>query len=230
MGKENTEEIKKNKEQESALKELEDKLKKTASNAAANAKKTMARVGANQDDDLINMTFKAWKDFVVEYNKDKEMNDAVKAAEQKMAAFQKQQKEGATSVVQRMTSANEAGLKQSTFGAWRDFVKETAEKTRMENELNASGGNLKSFASRNKQGAMTVNQRSSMLLDVSTYIFFFTFWKKEVKVELMRRYGERKISEQKNSLVKVKGAVRGFASDLDATLRQGTPPGTSRRD
>merc|ERR1712066_1092894 len=44
--KENTDEIKKNKEQESALKELEDKLKKTASNAAANAKKTMARVGA----------------------------------------------------------------------------------------------------------------------------------------------------------------------------------------
>merc|ERR1719343_536901 len=136
------------------------------------------------------MCYKAWKDFVEEYNKDKAMNDAVKAAEQKMAAFQKQQKEGASSVVTKMTNANDAGLKQSTFGAWRDYLKEMKEKDEMEARMAESGGNLKSFSTRNKKGAMSVNQRSAELIDVSTYIFFFSFWKKEVKVELMRKYGE----------------------------------------
>merc|ERR1711972_1058944 len=166
---------------------------------------------------------KAWKGFVEEYNKDKAMNDAIKAAEQKMNKFKEQQREGSMGVVQRMTNANDTSLKTSCFMGWRDLVAELMEKMRMEEQMAEGGGALKSFATRNKNSAQSLNRRSSELLDVSTFIFFFTFWKKEVKVDLMRRYGEKKVRDQKDSLVKVKGAVRGFATDLETTLKSGTP-------
>jgi hypothetical protein len=226
--KDNQEELKKTKESEGSVKALEEKLKSTAANAAANAKRTMARVGAGNDDDLIHMCFKAWNVFCEEYKKDLEMNNAIKAAEQKVKAFQDKNKEGSMSVMQRMTNANDSSLKQSVFQAWRDIVVETAAKDRMETELAEKGGALKSFSTRNKAGAQSVHKRAAALLDVETFIFFFVFWKREVKVDLMRRYGEKKVRDQKDSLVKVKGAVKGFAMDLDTTLRQGTPPGSVR--
>jgi hypothetical protein len=228
--KDNQEELKKNKEAEGSVKALEEKLKNTAANAAANAKRTMARVGAGNDDDLIHMTFKAWMVFAEEYKKDLEMNNAIKAAEQKVKAFQDKNKEGSMSVMQRMTNANDSSLKQSVFQAWRDIVVETAAKDRMEAELAEKGGALKSFSTRNKSGAQSVHKRAAALLDVETFIFFFSFWKREVKVDLMRRYGEKKVRDQKDSLVKVKGAVKGFAMDLDSTLKQGTPPASVRRE
>lgn len=228
--KENTAEKKRNAEVAGEVKALEDRLKNTAANAKANAKRTMARVGAGNDDELIHLCFKAWNTFCDEYKKDLEMNNAVKAAEQKVKAFQQKQKDGSKSVMNRMSNASDSALKQSCFTSWREIVVETAEKERMEAELAEKGGQLKSFASRNKGGAQSVHKRAAALLDVETFIFFFTFWKREVKVDLMRRYGEKKVRDQKDSLVKVKGAVKGFASDLESTLKQGTPPQSVRRE
>jgi hypothetical protein len=224
----NTFDYKRSKESDTSLKALEEKLKNTASSMAANAKKTMARVGAGNDDDLCLMCLKAWKNFIEEYNKDKAMNDAIKAAEQKVTAFQNQHKEGSMSVLNKMTSGADSALKAQVFKGWKDVVAEIAQKMEMESQLEAGGGQLKSFASRNKNSAMSVQQRSSKLLDDSQFIFFFTFWKRDIKVDLMRRYGEKKVRDQKDSLVKVKGAVRGFATDLESTLKQGTPPPSSR--
>jgi hypothetical protein len=225
----NTTEIKRNKETDGNLKALEEKLKATSATAAANAKKTMARVGGGKDIDLLAMTMKAWRTFIEEYNKDKAMNDAIKASEQKMNAFKASQKEGSMGVLQRMTNANDAGLKATCFGGWRDILIELNQKAEMEAKMNEGGGALKSFSSRNKASAQSINRRTSELLDVETYIFFFTFWKKDVKVDLMKRYGEKKVRDQKDSLVKVKGAVRGFANDLESTLKQSTPPATGRQ-
>jgi len=89
---------------------LRKQLNEFATGSAANAKKVMSRMSAGSDEALRAMVFSTWCDFVVQYKKDKEMNDAVKAAEQKVKAFMNKQNEGAKSVLTRMQGASETGL------------------------------------------------------------------------------------------------------------------------
>jgi acylphosphatase len=156
------------------------------------------------------------------------MNNAIKAAEQKVNAFMKGHHDTSMNVMARVSNSNTGALMKSTFVEWRDLTREAVESNRLDGELQEHAGNLKSFAIRNKGGAQNVHKRAAGLLDLETYIFFFSFWKRIIKIDLMKRYGEKKVRDQKDSLLKVKGAVQNFAGDLEGTLRLGTPPGSAR--
>lgn len=137
-------------------------------------------------------------------------------------------KETSKSVMAKVSNQSMGALQKSTFMEWRDLTKQSLEDHRLGRELDLHGGKLKAFAKHNKGGAKGVHKRAAELLDLENLIFFFVFWKREIKIGLMMRYGAKKVNDQKESLIKVKRAVGNFAGDLEGTLRQGTPPGSSR--
>lgn len=51
----------------------------------------------------------------------------------------------------------------------------------------------------------------------------FHYWKREAKIEGMRRSGQNKDGKRKEQLAGVKDLFKNFASDLDAGLKAGTP-------
>merc|ERR1712050_115510 len=104
---------------------LKAQLNDFASSQSQNAKKVMARMGAGNDEALRAMVFQAWNEFIIQYKKDKEMNDAVKAAEKKIQGFMAKQKDGAKSVLARMQGASETGLISSCFGGWKEALEES---------------------------------------------------------------------------------------------------------
>merc|ERR1719408_1210352 len=93
----------------------------------------------------------------------------------------------------------------------------------MEDLINNSGARFSTFNTRNKASAGSAMDRAAAAAEDSTYIVIFWYWKREVKVERMRRYARDKNSKKKQQLVGVKGLFKNFANELEAGLKDGTP-------
>merc|ERR1719482_1409617 len=94
------------------------------SEQSAKSKKVMARIGAGGDQGLMSMCLSAWVQFIAEYNKNREFEDAVKAEEKKIAEFMQKHKENSKGVLDRMSQATDQGLVQQCFSSWVDVFQE----------------------------------------------------------------------------------------------------------
>merc|ERR1719390_35214 len=86
-----------------------------------------------------------------------------------------------------------------------------------------NAGKFGSFAARNKGAAGTAMDRAAAAAEQSTLIVIFWYWKRETKVERMRRYARDKNTKKKQQLIGVKGLFKNFANELEAGLKDGTP-------
>merc|ERR1719287_436183 len=86
-----------------------------------------------------------------------------------------------------------------------------------------NAGKFGSFAQRNKGAAGSAMDRAAAAAEASTQIVIFWYWKREAKVERMRRYAKDKNLKKKQQLVGVKGLFKNFANELEAGLKEGTP-------
>jgi len=208
---------------EAEMKELDAKFAAFTADQSAKSKKVMARIGAGGDIGLLTLTLQAWVQFIAEYNKNREFEDAVKKEEAKIAEFMAKQKDGAKSVLNRMSSGSDSALVQTCMKAWVDFLAEQKEAYAMEELINGAGGKFKSFNTRNKQSAGSAMDRAAQAADDSTCIVIFWYWKREVKTERMRRFARDKNTKKKQQLIGVKGLFKNFANELEAGLKEGTP-------
>merc|ERR1711959_260411 len=204
-------------------KALEARMAQFSADQSAKSKKVLGRMNAGSDQGLMTMCFSAWVQFIAEYNKNRAFEDAVKAEEKKLAEFMKKQNEGAKSVLNRMSAGTESGLVQSCFKAWVEVFTEMKKAMEMEHLLSQQGAKFGSFASRNKASAGSAMDRAAAATDNSTLIVIFWYWKRETKVELMRRYAKDKNMKKRQQLVGVKGLFKNFANELEAGLKDGTP-------
>merc|ERR1719428_981470 len=100
------------------LEEIEKKLAESMAKGKENAKAVLMRNLASGDNMLMDVCLEAWKSWLVEYKKNKESEDAVKAAEQKVAEFMKQKSEGAKGIIDRMNAATDSGLVEHVISTW----------------------------------------------------------------------------------------------------------------
>jgi hypothetical protein len=208
---------------EAEMKELEAKMGKFSADQSAKSKKVMARIGAGGDAGLMSMCLSAWVQFLAEYKKNKDFEDAVKAEEKKIAEFMKKQNEGAKSVLNRMSAGTDSGLVQTCFKGWVEFYIEQKKAIEMEELMHANSAKFGSFAARNKASGGSAMERAAYATDLSTYIVMFWYWKRECKVERMRRFARDKNVKKKQQLIGVKGLFKNFANELEAGLKDGTP-------
>merc|ERR1711988_1808223 len=172
---------------------------------------------------LQTFVFQAWQRFCEEYNKNKEMEDAVKASEQKVAQFMKQQNEGAKSVLNRMSMGNDTGLLGTVWKSWNDWIAENKRTAELQEILQANAAKMSDFTGKNKNCAKSAMQRAAEAQDIAAVLVIFMNWKKEAKVQAMRRYGKEKNTKRKEQLQGVKGLFKNFANELDGSLKAGTP-------
>jgi len=203
--------------------ELEAKLAGFASASRDNAKSVLARMNAGNEGALKVLIWKSWTGFIEEYKKNKDLEDKVKAAEARVKEFQAKQKEGSMSVLNKMSAATDTGLIQSTFMGWKEVWDEEKRQAEMEEAMGEKAGKLGSFASRNKGTAMHEMNRMLAVSEAGLMLAIFHYWKRDTKVERMRRYGREKNKKRKDQLVGVKGLFKNFASELENGLKEGTP-------
>jgi len=203
--------------------ELEGKLKAMNDAQSANAKKVLGRMGNESDAGLQTYVFQAWQRFCEEYQKNKEMEDRIKESEQKIAAYMKKQAEGAKSVLTRMSMGNDTGLLTTIWKSWNDWILENKRTRALQEQLQANAARMNDFTGRNKGSAKSAMQRSAEAQEIARNLVIFMYWKKEAKVQAMRRYGKEKNMKRKEQLQGVKGLFKNFANELDGSLKAGTP-------
>merc|ERR1712050_457610 len=76
---------------------------------------------------------------------------------------------------------------------------------------------------RNGKSAKSCMDRAAEATELGAMLVVFSLWKREAKVERMRRYARDKNVKKKNQLLGVKGLFKNFANELEAGLKEGTP-------
>merc|ERR1711977_5050 len=114
------------------LAEIEAKLASTMAKGKENAKAVLMRNLASGDNMLMDVCLEAWKAWLIDYKKNKDAEDAVKAAEAKVAAFMKQKSEGAKGIIDRMNAATDSGLVEHVISTWVQHFKDLKKAEEME--------------------------------------------------------------------------------------------------
>jgi len=122
-----------------------------------------------------------------------------------------------------MSAGTDSGLVQSCMKGWIDVFLEQKKAMEMEDIINNAGAKFSSFNGRNKASAGSAMDRAAQATEDSTTIVIFWYWKREVKVERMRRFARDKNTKKKQQLIGVKGLFKNFANELEAGLKDGTP-------
>jgi hypothetical protein len=208
---------------EAEMKELEAKMAGFSQEQSAKSKKVLARMQGNNEKGLLEMCLQAWIQFIAEYNKNKELEDAVKAEEQKIAEFMKSHGESSKSVLNRMSQGSDSALIQQCFSGWVEVYQEQKKANEMEDLMYKNSAKFGSFGARNKASAGGAMDRAAQAQDDNTMIVIFWYWKRETRVERMKRYAKDKNSKKKQQLMGVKGLFKNFANELEQGLKDGTP-------
>merc|ERR1711881_473787 len=106
---------------------------------------------------------------------------------------------------------------------WVDVFLEQKKALELEDIMAQNQAKFGSFGARNKASAGSAMDRSAAATEMSTMIVIFWYWKREIKVERMKRYAQDKNNKKKQQLIGVKGLFKNFANELEAGLKDGTP-------
>jgi len=203
--------------------ELMAKIQSFSATAAGNAQKVMSRMSAGNETGLKPLAWQGWRQYMEEFKNDTELSKSLREKERQVEAFKRKQKEGAKGVLTSMTNASNSALQHSVYMAWIDLIKERKEKERVESALNAKSAQMSNFQSKNKAAGMSASEKTAFLQDAQLLIFCMCQWKKDARVERIRRLGKEKDAKRKKELVGVKGMFKSFASELETSLTSGTP-------
>merc|ERR1719152_971444 len=205
------------------LAEIEAKLAAQAGKNKDNAKAVLMRNLAQGDNMLMDVCLEAWKSWLVEYKKNKESEDAIKAQEAKVAEFMKNKSDGAKSVIDRMNSATDTGLVEHVISTWVQYYKDLKKAEEMERMLNGDDAKFAAFGARNKQGAMSAGEKATAVKEYGLIVHALLLWMEVTKVERMLRYYQARVDGKKQQLSGLQSMFRNFATQLESGLKEGTP-------
>jgi hypothetical protein len=208
-------------ESAAAVAALEARLQGCADQASANAKKVLARCGAASGQGLRDMCFHEWKTFHTEYLKNKEMEDAVKAEEARIAEFMKSHSDNAKGLLNNMAAATDSGLVHEVLTAWYEVYKEEKQINEYAEFMNQTNGRFGSFGDRNKKGAKSVMERAHEHNMTMLYLKFFGAWKLDTCVERKVKAHQVRIDAKRQQLVSVQQMFRNFAKQLESNIQSG---------
>merc|ERR1712078_697094 len=210
-------------EAEKKLKEIEAKLAAQAGKNKDNAKVVLMRNLAQGDNMLMDVCLEAWKSWLAEYKLNKDQEDAVKAAEQKVAEFMKSKSEGAKGVIDRMNAATDSGLVEHVISTWVQYWNDKKKAEEMEAILNGANAKFSAFGERNKAGAMSAGQKATAVKEYGLLNHSLCLWSEFCKVERLLRYYSNRIDGKKHQLQGLQTMFRNFATQLETGLKEGTP-------
>eukprot|EP00928_Gymnodinium_smaydae_P063332 TRINITY_DN46956_c0_g1_i1.p1 TRINITY_DN46956_c0_g1~~TRINITY_DN46956_c0_g1_i1.p1 ORF type:complete len:540 (-),score=141.06 TRINITY_DN46956_c0_g1_i1:251-1870(-) len=126
-------------------------------------------------------------------------------------------------VIKRFLCSTDSGLLYGAFNNWVILTQDEKEVGVMKKAIDEQMDKLSSFAERNKNAAMTGMLRLAESLETGAIFVVFSEWKKDTRIERVKRYGKEKNAKRRQQLNGVKGLFKTFASELDMGLREPTP-------
>merc|ERR1719482_1431852 len=205
------------------LAEIEAKLAESMAKGKDNAKAVLMRNLAQGDNMLMDVCLEAWKSWLVDYKKNKDAEDAVKAAEQKVADFMKQKSEGAKGIIEKMNSATDSGLVEHVISTWAQYFRDMKKAEEMEAILNGANSKFGAFSERNKAGAMSAGQKATAVKEYGLLNHSMCLWSEFCKVERLLRYYSNRVEGKKHQLQGLQTMFKNFANQLESGLKEGTP-------
>merc|ERR1719443_1779291 len=89
-------------------------------------------MSAGSDTAILQLTLTGWIQYLADYKKNKEEEDAIRAQEKAMADFLAKKKDEAKNVLDRMNASTDSGLCEHVMSTWCQQYKDNREARRME--------------------------------------------------------------------------------------------------
>merc|ERR1711988_849264 len=155
------------------------------------------------------------------------MGDAVKAEEQRKAAFMKSHSENAQSLLNNMHAATNTGLLHEVLTAWYEHYKDEKQINEYAEIMNGANSKFGAFGDRNKKGAKSVMERAHEHGLTMLYLKVFGAWRLDYHIEKHMKKHQDRIDGKRQQLVQVQQMFRNFAKQLESNIQSG---GDSSRD
>jgi hypothetical protein len=202
-----------------AMAAMEAKLAAQSQAQMENSKKVMARMSSGSDSALLTIVIGSWAQWLADYKKNKDMEDAVKAQEKAMEEYMKKKKDEAKGVLDRMNSSTDSGLQEHIMSTWCQYFKDTMEAMKMERIMAENEARFASLNGRQKDNAKGVQQRINEQMDLNLMLKHFAAWATDTKLERIMRHYNSKMEGKKAQLQSVQHLFKNFAHQLDQGLK-----------
>lgn len=217
------EEKKRDKEAEAEVAAIEAKLKSYANAQAENTKKVMTRMSAGSDAAILNLTYQAWVAFHNDYKKNKDTEDAVKAAEAGIQKFLKEKSANARGVLDKMSSGADSALLGTVLSTWITYFKEEKQANEFAEMMAAKQAGLSGFKDRNSDNAKATMARATKHLEEMLMLRLFNAWRLDARMSSLMGFYSKKVDVKKQQLGDVQKLFKSFADRLNTGLKDQTP-------
>merc|ERR1712039_340225 len=187
-----------------------------------NAKKSMARMCAGNDQNLMNLCFDGWAKAIVQIKQDKDYEEAVKAQEEKFAQFMKEKSEQAKGVLARMSGSSDTGIIHMAWKAWVEDHEAEKKAREMEELMNGENAKFKSLNARMKENATGKAGRSIDIENDNLLMAILMNWQIETRVQRVVSHYSGQLESKKHQLEAVQSMFHSFASQLEKGI-ESTP-------
>merc|ERR1712193_479561 len=204
---------------QAAMQAMEAKLASASAAQTENTKKVMARMAAGSGNALLTVVLGSWVQWLADYKKNKDEEDAIKAREKEFEEFMKQKKEGAKSVLDKMNAATDSGLCEHVMSTWCQSFKDDREARKMEEIMAENEARFGALNGRQKDNAKGVMSRVNEQMDLNLMLKHFCAWATDTKLERIMRHYNSKMESKKHQLQSVQHLFKSFANQLDQGLK-----------
>jgi hypothetical protein len=205
-------------EEQKQLKELEAEMAKFTDRQAINAKKVMARVGADNDEAVACMAFAAWSKGIEELRADREIEAEAKRMDAQLQAYKDQSREKTAQVIKRMGAATNTSVLTNAVTGWAQLTRENKKARDLENTMLGAEGKFKMLSNRHKGNATKMQTRVNEQMKQVLMQRTLGAWQLEAKLHHVEKYYSSKIEGKRKQLGSVQTLFKSFAKQLEEGL------------
>lgn len=184
-----------------------------------NTKGIMARMGNQNDQQLVASVFKAFLTFHADYQKNKELEDRVKESEKQMAEFLKSKSDGAKKMLTSIAGNGDAVVTKLAWDAWVEMCKDAKKEAELAEALSNANAKFSNFGTRNGKNARSVMEKQKLQVEYMIMLRVLISWRLDARVEFVSRIHNGKVDAKRQQLVGVQHMFRNFASQLEVGLK-----------
>jgi hypothetical protein len=218
------------KELSTQMEQMSKKLQNVTQATTDNTKKVMARMSAGSDASLTLLCLQSWFAWLVEYRKDKELEDQVKEAEKRMGEFLKQKGDGRRGVLDRMSGDSDSGVVAMIMKYWVQAHHDGKKEREMQDLMNEKAARFGHLNGRQGQTAMSMQERVTAQANANMCLRIVGLWRLAAKMEKIKHHYDQKIDGKKKQLSTVQNMFRSFAHQLETGLGPDTPSAGKKGD
>lgn len=205
------------------LRTLEGKMKELDATTTASVRQVLTRITSGTSHGQSKIAFQAWVAFLEDTKAHKQRLAEVQVQRARMNAFLAKQAAGAHQVLGCITAEIGRGLLCQCIRGWAKVITMDKRAEEMEVVLSQKRGQFATQATRNKATGRKELERMAMMSEQGLCHLAIAYWRRETKIERVRRYGQEKNAKRKAQLAGVKGLFKNFADELEDGLKKGTP-------